>query len=232
MNENPAADQTHRPPESLPRKLRRWFLRLFLALLALIATSIVAPLVFQRVGFMPLVFNKSFFTHQYCIKQLGTALRIYASDNHDSFPAHPGGYGDALLLLYTGKQNYVGTTQVLTGPCYDWKIFDDAIRTKGHVPESECGRVYVQGLKEETGNFEIAIAWDKQPTRGGDHWHGWGKLWAPLLREVCLVDGSMQRILHKDWPEFSRKQIELLVKAGIPRERAIALYAEPPKFQP
>ncbi len=231
MSELPDSGESSKPPEKVRRKLRRRIFLLALVVAALVAAAIFTPTLFKRVGFMPLVFNESFFGHQYCIKQLGTALRIYASDNHDSFPAHPGGYGDALLLLYTGKENYIGRTYVLTGPCYDWKVFDDAIHTKGDVPETECGRVYVQGLKE-SGNPIIALAWDKQPTRGGDHWHGWGKLWAPLLREVCLLDGSMQRILEKDWPEFSKKQIELLVEAGIARERAVALYAEKPKFKP
>ena len=99
---------------------------------------------------MPLVFNESFFGHRYCMKQVGTALMVYASENNDSFPSHPGGYGDALLLLYTGKDNYIGATSLLTGPCYGWKVFDDAIRSSGHVPESECGRVYVQGLKDDS----------------------------------------------------------------------------------
>ena len=231
MNKNSNATDHAHPPEQFGRKLLRWTLRLFLALVALIGAAIFTPFLCKWAGFMPLVFNESFFVHQYCIKGLGTALRVYASDHNDMFPTHSGGYGDALLLLYAGKENYIGATSPLTGPCYDWKIFDEAIRTKSHVPESACGRVYVQGLKE-SGNPIIALAWDKQPTRGGDHWHGWGKLWPPLLREVCLLDGSMQRILEKDWPEFSKKQIELLVEAGVPRERAVALYAEKPKFSP
>ena len=47
-----------------------------------------------------------------------------------------------------------------------------------------------------------------------------------------MLDGTMRRIPEKDWPDFSKKQIELLVEAGIPRERAVALYAEKPKFTP
>ncbi len=183
----------------------------------------------MRVGFIPVVFNKSFSGHRHCIKQVGLALKVYANDNNEVFPAHPGGYGDALLLLYTGKDNYIGAIPLLTGPCYDWKVFEDAARTRGHVPESECGRVYVQGLKDSANPY-IALLWDKQSTPGGDHCHSWAKLTAPLLREVSLVDGSMQRILEKDWSEFSKKQIELLVEAGISRERAIALYAEKGKF--
>ena len=42
----------------------------------------------------------------------------------------------------------------------------------------------------------------------------------------------MERILEKDWLAFARKQIELLVEAGIPRERAVALYTEKPKYTP
>lgn len=231
MNDTAHTPVSSRPTGKTRRKLIRCCVGLLLVLIAMIGTAIFKPSLLVRIGLMPLVFNESFFDHQYCIKQIGTALRIYASDNNDVFPAHPGGYGDALLLLYTTGGNYIVMSQLLTGPCYDWKVFDNAIRTNGHVPESECGRVYVQGLKEESHNLNIALLWDKQPTRGGDHWHGWSKLRAPLLREVCLLDGSTQKVLEKDWPEFSKKQIELLVAAGIPRERAVALYAEKPKFK-
>jgi hypothetical protein len=216
------------------RKPIRWGRWLFLAFSVFVLAYLFLPLLLMRLGYKPLVFNESFYGHRYCMKQVGLALSVYANDNKGVFPAHPGGYGDALLLLYSATNynyNYIGVIPLLTGPCYDWKVFEDAARTNGHVPESECGRVYVQGLTE-AANPSIALIWDKQPTYGGDHEHGWAKLTAPLLREVSLLDGSMQRILERDWPEFSKKQIELLVETGIPRERAATLYAEKPKFAP
>ncbi|MBI3877778.1 MAG: hypothetical protein HY300_17765 [Verrucomicrobia bacterium] len=191
-----------------------------------IASGVLAMLVVARLWLgktYPLAFIP---THAHCMKQLGLALRVYANDNRDSYPAHSGGYGDALLLLRKGT-DCAGWSGPLTGPGYNAKVFDEALRTGGHVPESECGRVYVQGLKE-TSNPAIAIAWDKL-ANPGDHRHGPSRLYAPLMREVCLVDGSMQMISESKWSEFSKQRIELLVKEGIPRERAEVLYAEKPK---
>lgn len=216
--------------QTQPKKVR-WGRRLLLAFVVFVFAFFFIPHLLMWIGYKPLVFNESFFGHRYCIKQVGLALSVYANDNKDVFPVHPGGYGDALLLLYTGKDNYIGVIPLLTGPCYDWKVFEDAARTNGHVPESECGRVYVQGLTE-SANPGIALIWDKQPTHGGDHCHGWAKLSAHLLREVWVLGEGMQRIPETEWPAYSRNQIELLVEAGIPRERAVALYAEKPKFTP
>jgi hypothetical protein len=96
------------------------------------------------------------------------------------------------------------------------------------VPESECGRVYVQGLTTNA-DPDIAILFDKLPTPGGDHCHSLSRITASLCRDVLRVNGSTDVIREQQWPEFSRKQIELLVNEGVPRERAEALYAEKPK---
>ena len=63
----------------------------------------------------------------------------------------------------------------------------------------------------------------------GDHCHGPRRIWAPLRREVLLVDGRMQAILEKNWPAFANNQVELLVKAGFPRATAEAYYNVLPK---
>jgi hypothetical protein len=44
------------------------------------------------------------------------------------------------------------------------------------------------------------------------------------LREVCLLDGAMEIIPDENWPEFSRKQVELLVAAGFSRTNALHFY--------
>src|SRR3989442_14660912 len=52
-------------------------------------------------------------------------------------------------------------------------------------------------------------------------------LFARELRPSFLgnnLDGSMQIVSEKGWPEFSRKQIELLVGAGISRQTAEHYY--------
>jgi hypothetical protein len=111
----------------------------------------------------------------------------------------------------------------LTGPGYDAKPFKEAFATGSHLPEEKCGRVYVQGLSK-SNDPTIAMLFDKLPTPGGDHCHGFYRLWAPLVREVCLCDGSITNVLEASWPEFSRRQIDLLVEAGIDRKEAERLY--------
>src|SRR5262249_37650919 len=128
----------------------------------------------------PLVFNESFFEHAHCIVITGLAFKSYASDHGGQFPADTNGYGNALLQL----TNYVNDFWAgLTGPGYDGRVFADAAQTGRRIPEVECGRVYVQGLSE-TNDPNIAMFFDKMPTPGGDHCHGFHRLFAPLAREV------------------------------------------------
>lgn len=183
------------PDAPTARKKRKWGRWVSGIAVVSLLSFFFLPKAFMAVGFKPLIFNESVYGHRYCIKQVGLALKVYANDHNDVFPSHPAGYGDALLLLSV-TENYIGAIPLLSGPCYDWKAFEEAARTKGHVPESECGRVYVQGLNQ-SNNPSLALIWDKQPTAGGDHCHGWAKLTAPLLREVSLLDGSMERVLEK-----------------------------------
>lgn len=171
---------------------------------------------------LPLVFNESFWSHAHCIPQAGLGLRLYAGDHGGQFPTHTNGYGDALLLLLAG--NYV-PSYALTGPGYDRFVFDRALTNQTDIPESECGRVYVQGLTE-TNNPNIVILFDKIPTPGGDHCHLLRRLRASLSRDVLLLDGSQQGILESKWPDFAKHQIELLVKEGYDRSLAERLYAE------
>ena len=170
----------------------------------------------------PLVFNESFWEHAHCIKQVGLAFPVYAHDNDGRFPYHTNGYGDALLLI---PEPWPPS---LTGPGYDSKIFETALKSGIDVPESECGRVYVQGLSD-TSAVEIAILFDKLPTPGGDHCHFVRRIFAPLGREVWTVGGGMQFIPESKWRAYSKEQIELLVLAGIAREQAEMYYSEKPK---
>ena len=168
----------------------------------------------------PLIFNESFFEHAHCIKIAAGALVMYAEDHNGKFPAHTNGYGDALVLVVEGSGG------CLTGPGYDGDIFKKAAESGQHIPETMCGRVYVQGLSR-TDNPEIVLLFDKLATPGGDHCHLLRRLRAPLMREVAFVDGSIQAIPESKWPEFARKQIQLLIEAGIPKAEAERLYAAP-----
>src|SRR6185295_9535901 len=96
------------------------------------------------------------------------------------------------------------------------EIFSEALKTGARIPEDKCSRIYIQGLSENN-NPDVAILFDKKPTPGGDHFR---RPWGPLLREVCMLDGSMQVIREENWPSFSKNQIELLVQEGIERSTA------------
>jgi hypothetical protein len=99
-------------------------------------------------------------------------------------------------------------------------VFREALKTGARIPEEKCSRIYIQGLSE-TNNPQIAILFDKKPTPGGDHFR---RPWGPLLREVCMLDGSMEVIREENWPAFSRRQIELLVEDGMNRGAAEHYY--------
>jgi hypothetical protein len=169
------------------------------------------------------VFNV-FHAHEHCIKQAGVAFKEFAIDNGGKFPYDTNGFGNALLLLvkggYFGGTNYI---YPITGPDDDGSLFREALKTGARIPEQKCSRIYIQGLSE-TNNPEMAILWDKKSTRGGDHFR---RPWGPLLREVCLIDGSMPIIPEKDWAAFASNQVELLVKDGIPRATAWHYYEIP-----
>jgi hypothetical protein len=179
--------------------------------------NIVLALCYLYIKRHPVVFNESFWGHAHCMKQVTMTLRMYAHENRGVFPFHTNGYGDALLL------DSNAWLPSLTGPGYDTSEFKRAQQTGGNVDESKVGRVYIQGLRE-TDSVQIAFLFDKLPNPG-DHRHFFSRIGAPLVREVGMLDGSMQVVRESQWPEFARKQIELLVGAGISRTQAEMYYA-------
>jgi hypothetical protein len=170
----------------------------------------------------PLIFNESFLSHAHCMKGGGLGLEGYAREHGGVFPFHTNGYGDALVLVNDGWD------EALTGPGYDAKVFQRVRKTGEDAPESEFGRVYVQGLSV-TNNSEIAILFDKLPTPGGDHCHLFRRIFAPVGREVWTIGSGLQFIPETKWPAYSREQIEFLVAAGIARKAAEMYYSEKPK---
>ena len=117
---------------------------------------------------------------------------------------------------------------MLNGPGYDEGPFHEALRNGTDLSEEDCRRVYVQGLTARS-NPQIAILFDKIPTPGGDHCQLPIRMGAPLCRDVGLVTGQAIRVPETEWPEFARKQIELLVSEGITRQEAERLYAPQPR---
>ena len=159
-----------------------------------------------------------FHAHEHCIKQTGLLLRVYATEHGGRFPTDTNGFGDAILLLL--KANSEDDARLFTAPGDDGNVLKQSLRTAAHVQERQCTRAYVQGLSE-TNNPMIAIVFDRYPTHGGDHFR---RPWGPLLREVCLLDGSMEVVREVKWSEFRRTQIDLLVAEGRDRARAEMLY--------
>lgn len=164
------------------------------------------------------IFYSFNYVHLHCIKATGMAFHIYAEDHNGQLPFSTNGFGNALLLL-VNTNNLPGVAWIC-GPDDDGHIFNEALKNNSVVPEDQCSRVYIQGLSETNDNG-ICILFDRNSCKGGDHMRS---PWKPYLREVCLLDGSMEAIRDEDWPEFSRKQVELLVAAGFSRTNALHFY--------
>jgi hypothetical protein len=184
-----------------------------------ILIPLLAVLAFVCMG----MFNV-FHAHEHCIKQAGLGFRTYAIDHDGRLPYDTDGFGNALLLLvkggYLGDTDGVYSLGPITGPGDKGDVFRKALRTGERIPEEQCSRIYIQGLSE-TNDPQIAVLFDKRSSPGGDHFH---RPWGPRLRELCLLDGSIQTIPDQRWPEFTSNQVELLVQAGITRQAAKKYY--------
>ena len=159
--------------------------------------------------------------HQHCIKGAGTEFSLYCEDHDGRFPFSTNGFGDALLLLAKSHgHDPEWAIAVVTGVGDDGGAFRMALTNGTHLAETNCSRIYVQELTTNS-DHEIAMLFDAYPIHGGDHFRC---PWRPLMREVCLVDGSMQIVPETNWLAFAQKQIELLVADGIPRTNAEKYY--------
>jgi hypothetical protein len=164
-----------------------------------------------------------FHAHEHCMKQTGLSLRLYARDHGGRFPFHTNGFGDAIVMLL--RENTSAPARLFTAPGDDGTMLRECMKTGADVPENRCTRAYVQGLSE-SDDPGIAVVFDRYPTRGGDHFR---RPWGPFQREVCFLDSSMLVVGEQKWSEFHRKQIELLVAAGISMTEAEKYYEPPVK---
>ena len=191
-------------------------------------TKIILPIIIIPVccilGFVAWgIYWNIHYVHLHCIKGTGLAFRIYSGDHNGKLPFSTNGFGNALLLLagadstndYTG-----GSIGCLCGPGDDGHLYREALKRHSVLPEEKCSRVYIQGLSE-TNNPQICVLFDRDSCRGGDHFRS---PWGHPVREVCMLDGSMEVISDEHWPEFSRQQVELLVAAGFSRTNALRFY--------
>jgi hypothetical protein len=188
----------------------KWFLTIgLLALLPLLWFS----------GLFAIGYFNLFGAHQHCSKSLSMSLRVYAGDNYGKFPFHTNGFGDALLILL--KEGYVDA-RTLTAPGDDGTRFSQALTNQTDIDESECSRIYIQGLSEaETGGDAIALVFDAYPTPGGDHGR---RPWGKPIRDVVLSDGSVDFVPESRWPAFATNQTELLVRLGLARTEMEKLF--------
>ena len=148
--------------------------------------------------------HPSLHDHSHCIVVAVAILEQYRLQ-HGHYPYSTSGYGDAICLVTTNKNDFV----FFTAQGYSAKPFEDALELGAHVPENECGRVYVQVPGTNT-NPNIVMLFDKNSRRGG--------------RETS--DARDRFVKDADWPGFAQRQIELLVAAGMPRKRAESYYAQ------
>jgi hypothetical protein len=157
------------------------------------------------------------YIHKHCIKQASLALKIYSGEHFGHLPYSTNGFGDALTLFARTDESVLNS---ICGPDDDGHLFSEALANHSVVPEDKCSRVYIQGLTE-SDSPDICVLFDRNSCKGGDHGRS---PWGHPLREASLLDGSMQIIRDEDWPEFSQKQVELLVAAGFSRTNALHFY--------
>ena len=158
--------------------------------------------------------------HKHCIVAVPQYLWAYAEENGGNYPVSDRGWADALLKLSTppGDDSWI---PYFVGVDDHGELFKHALIDHSDIPEAKCTRIYVQGLNEKSSP-NVAIVFDRYSVQGGDH--GRTKPGQPMLREVAFVDGSHRNIKDADWPDFEKRQSELLRQEGFPAEKIEEIY--------
>jgi hypothetical protein len=189
-------------PAAAPRKSKSK--KIFFALLALIATAVLAEQAWSR-------YTYPYGASHCCILVLGSSLEAYAQDHGGRFPSGGDSPEASLSLLYS---NYIDA-YTLRGKTVPLQTVERALKANGKLGPESCGWHYVEGLTL-ADDPRIAIVWDKvglghdgQRLKNGAH-------------EVRFVGGDREFISRANWPEFLKNQQELLehgsteVVRGIP----------------
>jgi hypothetical protein len=128
------------------------------------------------------------------------ALETYAELNDGHYPAGAGSPEASLSLLY--GEEYGINAEVLRGKTVPVEVVQ-AILDRGELlgPDT-CGWHYVEGLTL-ADDSQIALVWDKVGLdhNGGQHSDGGHSVW---------FRGHEEYIRGPDWPEFLRRQRELM----------------------
>lgn len=159
--------------------------------------------------------------HQHCMKQAVFVFSSYASENNGTFPESDKGWGDALLKLGSIEDSDYWVPYVV-GIDDDGSHLLDALAHGTDVDEERCTRIYVQGLTENS-HFETAILFDRDSEPGGDHFRC---RFREPLREVLTAGGSHKMIKDRDWPEYVKKQRELLREQGFDEATIDEVYGQ------
>jgi hypothetical protein len=135
-----------------------------------------------------------------CITLLSMALRMYAEDHGDRFPAGGASPEASLSLLYkTGGID----AAMLRGMTIPEATARRMLESGKPLTAETCGWHYVPGLTK-ADDTRLALLWCKQPLgHNGQRTKGGG-------RQVVFVDGYTRWITGAEWPTFLEEQERLL----------------------
>lgn len=159
--------------------------------------------------------------HQHCMKQAVFIFLGYAIENGGQYPESERGWGDA-LLKFGSADDTESWIPYIVGIDDDGSHLIEALKRGTDVNEARCTRVYVQGLSEKSFPG-TAILFDRDSEPGGDHFR---YRFSEPLREVLTVGGSHEMIKDRDWPDYVKKQKQLLRDQGFDEAKINEVYGQ------
>ncbi len=130
-----------------------------------------------------------------CDTQLSFALRDYAENHDNEFPAGERTPEACLALLFRSGVD----AHLLSGKSIDAKCAQMALANTGTLSPDSCGWHYVPGLKL-TDSPDLALFWDKTGLN-----HNGGKLSGGGYI-VWFIDGDRRHIPAIEWQDFLKCQ--------------------------
>jgi hypothetical protein len=135
-----------------------------------------------------------------CLKALGLALLQYAQEHDGHFPAGAESPEASLSLLARG--HYDIDAETLRGKTVPVEEARSILERGGLLGPDSCGWHYVEGLtvSDDPG---LALVWDKVGLGHNGQDIGGG-------HSVLFLDGHEEVIAASDWPDFLKRQDELM----------------------
>jgi hypothetical protein len=144
-----------------------------------------------------------------CLKGLGLVLHLYAEEHDGKFPAGAGSPEASLSLLY--QENSGADAELLRGKTVPLETVKKILESGELLGPDSCGWHYVEGLTL-SDDLQLAIVWDKvglghngQDIQGG--------------HSVLFLGGSEDVVTASEWPEFLKRQEQLMAARHNPDER-------------